>query len=99
MVGAAYYLVRCIPDLPRRLWPFCGFLAFDVIVAMPKFPCARALGADGGGFASQAQCHCFALTAGLALGSPLWRSDEGGGAGGGGRCALPGIGVQRGRAD
>lgn len=38
VVGVAYYLVRYIPDLPSSfVTVFAGFLAFDVIVAMPKF--------------------------------------------------------------
>jgi len=38
VVGVAYYLVRNIPDLPSSFVAvFAGFLAFDVIVAMPKF--------------------------------------------------------------
>lgn len=38
VVGVAYYLVRYIPDLPSSFVAvFAGFLAFDIIVAMPKF--------------------------------------------------------------
>lgn len=38
VVGVAYYLVREIPGLPSSFVAvFAGFLAFDIIVAMPKF--------------------------------------------------------------
>ena len=38
VVGVAYYLVRDLPGLTSSFVSiFVGFLAFDMIVAMPKF--------------------------------------------------------------
>ena len=99
VVGVAYYLVRYIPDLPSSFVAvFAGFLAFDVIVAMPKFSLRPKHWVQ----MVVVLLPRLSATAGPNCGPcpwcPLWRSDEGGGAGGGGAVLCLGL-AYRGRAD